>query len=86
MNNHIRTYINETMDLSRIELQAMKTHKAREYDLVKSKIEILLNAPHTESVISICKVLTKEMLAIELEHMTLDYCLERKLQEEQENE
>lgn len=83
MNDHIRAYINETMDLNRIELQAMKTHKAREYDLVKSKIEILLNAPHSESILSISKVLTKEMLAIELEHMTLDYCLELKLQEEQ---
>lgn len=86
MNNHIRAYINETMALNHIELQAMKTHKAREYDLVKSKVEVLLNAPHSDTVLSIAKTLTKEMLAIELEHMTLDYCLEVKLTEEQENE
>lgn len=86
MNDHIRTYINETMALNRIELQAMKTHKAREYDLVKSKVEVLLNAPHSDTVMSIAKTLTKEMLAIELEHMTLDYCLEVKLTEEQEDE
>lgn len=86
MNDHIRAYINETMALSRIELQAMKTHKQKEYDLVKNKIEILLSAPHSDTVLSISKTLTKEMLAIELEHMTLDYCLEVKLTEEQENE
>lgn len=84
MNNHIRTYINETLALTSVELLAMETHKRNEYAQVKKKIDRLLNAPHSESVLSISKVLTKEMLAIELEHMTLDYCLELKLQEEQE--
>lgn len=83
MNNHIRAYINETLALTRVELQAMKTHKRKEYDQVTAKIENLMNAPQSESVFNISKVLTKEMLAIELEHMTLDYCLEVKLMEEQ---
>lgn len=86
MNNHIRQYINETMVLSSVELHAMKTHKRKEYEHTKNKVMQLLNADTTPSVVSITKVLTKEMLAIELEHMTLDYALEVKLLEEKVND
>lgn len=86
MNNHIRAYINETIALTTTELQAMKTFKEKEYRHLRQKIDGLIVAEQSESVISLMATLTKEMLAVEIEWQTLDYALELALWKEQEGQ
>lgn len=73
MENHVRAYINEMMDLTVTEIIPMMRHKEKEFAIIQKKLNVIHAAETSESTISLAKTLTKELLAIEIEHQVLDY-------------